>query len=94
MSQPDLAKSLKNVSAKDRKQIEQAQEMLGPDPSAMGFIKNLFWGRIREELIFPMPVESTKNAPDVTNCSQSSMSISRRNIQQLKSTKHRTCPTG
>ena len=58
MSQPDLAKSLKNVSAKDRKQIEQAQEMLGPDPSTMGFIKNLFWGRIREELIFPMPVES------------------------------------
>ena len=32
--------------------------MLGPDPSTMGFIKNLFWGRIREELIFPMPVES------------------------------------
>jgi alkylation response protein AidB-like acyl-CoA dehydrogenase len=45
---PDLARELKNVSEKDRKQIEQAQEMLGPDPETMGFIKNLFWGNVRE----------------------------------------------
>jgi len=51
----DLVKSLKNVSEKDRKQIEQAQEMLGPDPSEMGFVKNIFWGNFREELVFPYP---------------------------------------
>jgi len=54
-SKPDLAKALKNVAARDRKQIEQVQEMLGPDPSTMGFIKNMFWGNFREELVFPYP---------------------------------------
>ena len=55
MTQTDLAKDLKNISEKDRKQIEQAQEMLGPDPSTMGLIKNYFWGRFRPELAFPYP---------------------------------------
>ncbi|MHC5003058.1 MAG: acyl-CoA dehydrogenase family protein [Planctomycetota bacterium] len=55
MTKPDLAKSLKNVSEKDRRQIEKAQEMLGPDPATMGFIKNLFWGNLREELVLPYP---------------------------------------
>jgi alkylation response protein AidB-like acyl-CoA dehydrogenase len=50
-----LTDNLKNISAKDRKQIEQAQEMLGPDPETMGFVKNLFWGRCRTELILPYP---------------------------------------
>ena len=58
MSKPDLASQLKNVSEKDRKQIENAQEMLGPDPETMGFIKNIFWGNIREDLIFPYPEET------------------------------------
>ena len=67
MSKPDLAKQLKNVSEKDRKQIEQAQEMLGPDPATMGFIKNIFWGNFREELVFPYPEVS----PDETaRCDQ------------------------
>jgi alkylation response protein AidB-like acyl-CoA dehydrogenase len=60
MSNPNLAKDLKNVSEKDRKQIEQAQEMLGPDPSTMGAIKNTFWGNFREELLFPYPVNSAE----------------------------------
>ena len=47
MSNANLAKDLKNVSENDRKQIEQAQEMLGPDPSTMGLIKNVFWGNFR-----------------------------------------------
>ena len=47
----NLADNLKNVSEKDRKQIEQAQEMLGPDPDTMGFIKNLFWGNYRSSRI-------------------------------------------
>ena len=55
MSQTDLTKDLKNLSEKDRKQVEQAQEMLGPDPSTMGLIKNYFWGRFRPELAFPYP---------------------------------------
>ena len=67
MSQQDLAKQLKNVSEKDRKQIEQAQEMLGPDPATMGFIKNLFWGRFREELVFPFPEVP---ADEVARCDQ------------------------
>ena len=60
MSKPDLASQLKNVSEKDRKQIENAQEMLGPDPETMGFVKNLFWGNLREDLIFPFPEESAE----------------------------------
>lgn len=55
MSKPDLAKQLKNISEKDRKQIEQAQEMLGPDPATMGFVKNLFWGNFKEHLVLPYP---------------------------------------
>jgi alkylation response protein AidB-like acyl-CoA dehydrogenase len=55
MTATDLAKDLKNISEKDRKQIEQAQEMLGPDPSTMGLIKNYFWGHFRPELAFPYP---------------------------------------
>ncbi|MDG1898984.1 MAG: acyl-CoA dehydrogenase family protein [Phycisphaerales bacterium] len=57
MANNELVDKLKNVSAEDRKQIEQAQEMLGPDPDTMGFIKNLFWGNVREELILPFPAE-------------------------------------
>ncbi len=57
MSKPDLASQLKNVSKKDLKQIENAQEMLGPDPETMGFVKNMFWGNLREDLIFPYPEE-------------------------------------
>src|SRR4026207_1518681 len=64
---PDLAHELKNVSAKDRKQIEQAQEMLGPDPETMGFIKNIFWGNFREELVCPFP-EVT--AEETARCDQ------------------------
>ena len=57
MSKPDLASQLKNVSQKDLKQIENAQEMLGPDPETMGFVKNMFWGNLREDLLFPYPEE-------------------------------------
>ena len=47
MSKPDLAIDLKNVSEKDRRQIAQASEMLGPDPERMGFIKTIFWGKLQ-----------------------------------------------
>ncbi len=55
MSTTNLADNLKNISAKDRKQIEAAQEMLGPDPATMGVVKNVFWGNFREDLLFPYP---------------------------------------
>jgi len=55
MSNANLAKDLKNISARDRKQIEQAAEMLGPDPATMGFLKNVFWGNFREDVVFPYP---------------------------------------
>src|SRR5205814_443423 len=48
-------KSLKGVSEQDRKMIADAEALLGPEPSSMGFVKNLFWGRVREELVFPYP---------------------------------------
>lgn len=51
---PDL-KDVKGIADKDRKLIEDAEAMLGPEPSAMGFVKSLFWGRVREELVFPYP---------------------------------------
>ncbi len=48
-------KELKGVSEQDRKMIEEAEALLGPEPSKMGFIKILFWGNFREELVFPYP---------------------------------------
>jgi len=66
-TQPNLASDLKNLSAKDRKQIEQAQEMLGPDPSTMGVVKNYFWGNCREDLLMPYPQVS---AEETARCDQ------------------------
>ncbi|ABA58038.1 Acyl-CoA dehydrogenase [Nitrosococcus oceani ATCC 19707] len=53
---------LKDISEADREQIEAAQEMLGPEPETMGFVKNLFWGHFREELLFPFPEVSLEEA--------------------------------
>ena len=57
MSKPDITSQLKNVSKKDIKQIKNAEEMLGPEPETMGFIKNIYWGNFRENMIFPYPEE-------------------------------------
>src|SRR4051812_1604658 len=51
-------KNLKGVSEQDRRMIAEAEALLGPEPSTMGWVKNLFWGRAREELIFPYPTVS------------------------------------
>ena len=58
MSKKDLTSQLKNVSKKDIKQIKDAEEMLGPEPETMGFLKNIYWGNFRENMIFPYPKES------------------------------------
>ena len=50
-----LLNTLKGVSARDQKMIAEAETMMGPEPDEMGFIKNLFWGRVREDLVFPYP---------------------------------------
>jgi alkylation response protein AidB-like acyl-CoA dehydrogenase len=57
MSSRSLA-DLKNVSAADKKMIQDIEKMMGPEPSEMGFVKNSFWGRFREDLMLPYPVVS------------------------------------
>ncbi|MFV1979589.1 MAG: acyl-CoA dehydrogenase family protein [Rhodothermia bacterium] len=49
---------LKNISADDRKMIADTEAMIGPEPSEMGLIKNMFWGRLRNDLAFPYPRET------------------------------------
>src|SRR5436305_12292249 len=51
-------KDLKGVSEQDRRMIAEAEALLGPEPGKMGWVKNLFWGRARAELLFPYPVVS------------------------------------
>jgi alkylation response protein AidB-like acyl-CoA dehydrogenase len=46
---------MKGVSARDRRMIEDIEVMLGPEPTDMGFAKNLYWGRFRDDLVFPYP---------------------------------------
>ena len=60
-------KKLKGISDKDRKLIEDAEVMLGPDPEQMGFVKNMFWGNLREEIVFPYPQVS---AEELARCDQ------------------------
>ncbi|QYU69314.1 acyl-CoA dehydrogenase family protein [Leptolyngbya sp. 15MV] len=48
-------KSLKGMSAEDRKLLEQAEEWLGAEPAKMGPVKNLFWGNVKEDFYFPYP---------------------------------------
>ena len=56
-------KTMKGITEKDRKLIEEAESLIGPEPSSMGFVKNLFWGNIREDLVFPYPeVDSEETA--------------------------------
>lgn len=52
-------KSMK-MSDKDRKLIEDAEALLGPEPSKMGFVKNMFWGNLRTDLVFPYPIPEAK----------------------------------
>ena len=47
--------TMKGVAARDQQMIRETETMFGPEPESMGFMKNLFWGRIREDLVFPYP---------------------------------------
>ncbi|MFP4228499.1 MAG: acyl-CoA dehydrogenase family protein [Salinivenus sp.] len=52
--------NIKGVSKEDQKMIEDIETMMGPEPEDMGFMKNVFWGRFREDLVFPYPHEGEK----------------------------------
>ena len=52
-------KSMK-MSEQDRKLIEDAEALLGPEPSKMGFVKYMFWGNLRTDLVFPYPIPEAK----------------------------------
>ncbi|MBC7772160.1 MAG: acyl-CoA dehydrogenase family protein [Pyrinomonadaceae bacterium] len=60
-------KNLKNIPEKDRKLIEEAEALMGPEPTSIGFTKNLFWGNFREELCFPYPAQDPK---EIAECDQ------------------------
>ncbi|MDE2996519.1 MAG: acyl-CoA dehydrogenase family protein [Bacteroidota bacterium] len=51
---------VKNVSEQDQKMIRDIEAMMGPEPEAMGFAKNLFWGRFRNDLVSPYPQVSVE----------------------------------
>src|SRR3954465_1531546 len=54
---------MKGVSEQDRRMIADAESLLGPEPSSMGFVKNLFWGNLRHELLFPYPQGTAEENP-------------------------------
>ena len=60
-------KDMKGLSEKDRKTLEEAEALLGAEPKTMGFAKNLFWGRFREDLFLPYPEVS---ADETARCDQ------------------------
>jgi alkylation response protein AidB-like acyl-CoA dehydrogenase len=56
-------KSMK-MSDKDRRMLEEAESLLGPEPTSMGFVKNLFWGNLREDLLLPYPEPDAKETAE------------------------------
>jgi alkylation response protein AidB-like acyl-CoA dehydrogenase len=56
---------MKGVAARDQQMIQEAEVMLGPEPEEMGLIKNLFWGRLREDLVLPFPETSAEETAKV-----------------------------
>jgi alkylation response protein AidB-like acyl-CoA dehydrogenase len=57
-------KTLKGVSETDKKMIADAEALLGPEPTSMGFVKNLFWGNLREDLAFPYPEQEARESAE------------------------------
>ncbi|MFG0325921.1 MAG: acyl-CoA dehydrogenase family protein [Phycisphaerales bacterium JB037] len=61
-------KNMKGISEKDRAELEEAESLLGPEPTTMGVVKNFFWGRVREDLLFPYP--DAVSAEETARCDQ------------------------
>lgn len=60
-------KKMKGISEADKRMLADAETLLGPDPSEIGWIKNIFYGNIREELSFPYPQQ---DAEESARCDQ------------------------
>ena len=58
-------KNMKGVSERDKRMIADAETLLGPEPGELGSVKNYFWGRLREDLLFPYP-DIAKASPEET----------------------------
>lgn len=88
-------KQMKGISAKDQAMLAEAETLLGPDPDEMGFVQNMFWGRLREELVFPYPVS---DADETARCDQliaaARMSICGRSIPRFRSIRSRRFRSG
>ncbi|MBX3324221.1 MAG: acyl-CoA dehydrogenase family protein [Phycisphaeraceae bacterium] len=63
-------KEMKGVSERDKKMIAEAETLLGPEPDSMGFVKNLFWGRVREELVLPYPDVAQAHPDEARECDE------------------------
>ncbi len=61
-------KNLKGISEADRKLIAEAEEWLGAEPTKMGPVKNLFWGKVKEDFYFPYP--AAVDAREQAECDQ------------------------
>ncbi|CAN5729341.1 acyl-CoA dehydrogenase family protein [soil metagenome] len=57
-------KNLKGISDADKKLIAEAEEWLGAEPTKMGPVKNLFWGRVKEDFYFPYPDQDARERAD------------------------------
>ena len=60
-------RTLAGASDQDRKLLEDALALLGPEPSTMGAVKNLFWGNFRQDLLLPYP---PGNPDEIARCAQ------------------------
>ena len=60
-------KSAKGLSDRDRKMIADAEVLMGPDPDEIGFVKNMFFGDVRQEMVFPYPEQ---DAEELQQCDQ------------------------
>jgi alkylation response protein AidB-like acyl-CoA dehydrogenase len=60
-------KKMKGISERDAAMLADAETLLGPDPDEMGHVQNMFWGNLREELLFPYPEQ---DAEETARCDQ------------------------
>jgi len=60
-------KNLKGISEADKKLLAEAEEWLGAEPSKMGPVKNLFWGKVKEDFYFPYPQQDPR---ELAECDQ------------------------
>ena len=61
-------KNLKGVSERDKQMIADAETLLGPEPKSMGAVKNYFWGRLRDDLLFPYPDIAQASPEETAEC--------------------------